>query len=71
MTIAQPDHPPQVISHAAKQKRVTTAGPRLDHQPFTLKDHLVHIGLRALRAGDWHRVHLVTLLLRAGGLTHA
>jgi hypothetical protein len=63
MTIAQPDHPPQGKTRSSRHKRITTAGPPLDHQPFTLKDALVNIGMNALRDGDQRRVRLVTLLL--------
>ena len=36
----------------------------------TLKNSLVNIGLNALRDDDWRRVDLITMLIRAGGLTH-
>jgi hypothetical protein len=71
MSIHSPDDCLQVISHAATQKRVTMAGRPLDHQPFTLKDYRVNIGLKALRDGDQRRVELVTMLIQQGGLIHA
>jgi hypothetical protein len=36
-----------------------------------LKHYLVMIGLRALHDGDMARVHLITDLIRAGGLSDA
>jgi hypothetical protein len=70
MTIAYPDDPLQIKFHVPKHKRVTTVRRLPDNPPFTLKDCLIDIGLKALGDGDQCHVELVTMLIREGGLTH-